>query len=140
MIKTNGGVHTTKKSTLFTNNYLLNPIKLDLEFKKKLPKKTVIKNKDVTMGNTGSRKSSRAVKKPKQLEVGFKKTAPKSSYVPIAYIPEKIKEYENLIEKKRIEIKKYEDKISELRIKKIEAETKAKILNDVSTSMSKFKF
>jgi len=134
----NGGGHTNKP-VVPMKNYLLNPVKMTA-FKAPVAKKVQIAKKDVVMSTVGSRQSSRATKAPKKIEVGFKKAAPKSSYVPIADIPEKIKEYEDLIEKKRIEIKNYETKIAELKNKKLEADTKASKINEVSNLFSGIKF
>jgi hypothetical protein len=141
-----GGGHTTNKPlapksvVAHMTNYLSNPVKMTTFKAVPAAKKVKVAKKDVIMTTVGSRQSSRSTKAPKKLEVSFKKAAPKSSYVPIAHIPDKIKEYENLIEKKRIEIKNYEAKIAELKNKKLEADTKASKINDISTLFSGIKF
>jgi len=139
--KNNGGGHTATAKKPAPVNYLLNNVKMTA-FKTPATKQIKLReNKgDVPMANIGSRQSTRAIKTPKKLEVTFKKTAPKSSYVPIAHISKKIEEYELLIKKSKAKIEEYEGKIAELKNKQLEADIKASKINDLSSLFSGIRF
>lgn len=137
--KNNGGGHSKKPVV----NYLSETgVKLNLTPIKKASKGPVklraVKEDEVMSGT--NRQSTRTKVVPKKLESTFKKTAPKSGYVPLKDIPSKIKEYEDMIEKKLKEIENCKTKIEELKNREYEENAKMSNMNDLSKMFSGFKF
>jgi hypothetical protein len=138
--KNNGGGHSKKPVV----NYLSETgVKLNLAPIKKTPSKAPVKlravKEDEVMSGT-NRQSTRTKVAPKKIESTFKKTAPKSGYVPLKDIPSKIKEYEDMIEKKLKEIENYKTKIEELKNREYEENARMSNMNDLSKMFSGFKF
>lgn len=135
--KLNNGGGYGKKPTKNNKNINIPGVATSAIAKKK-PTKIQKVNEDIEM--SGTRQSTRNKIVPKKLELTFTKPVSKSGYVRISEIPEKIKEFEKLIEKKRVEIKNYENKIEELRKRQQDEETKIGKIDDISKMFSNFKF